>query len=488
MPESSRRQDSILAPPLAPITVALMAVLAVAAFSATSVVAILPTIAADIRDVRLVPWVLTAYLLTSTVVLPMTGPVIDRAGLRWTFRAAAAGLAVSSLLCALAPGAVLLVLARALQGAAAGFGISVAISGIGLVFNPRLRLGAFALGSTVWGATTLAAPMIAVALLSFTDWRLTFVVNAVLALVAGVIGWRRLPGTATSMFRFDWLGGLLLGSAAVAAVAATAWFDGRAVVAVGGMVLLGTVYWWHSGRADHPLLERRLLVSFPYGPVHVAGAAAFAAAVGLDAFLPLYVSAALGRGPLLAGSVVVFMAVGWAAGSILVSRLGARYAVTGLAVAGYGLVSGAVLVVATTFDESQGLAVVFCTVTVLGLGGGAVATSMLTTLQGATTQLEMGRASGAHQFVRSLGQTIGTAVVGGLILYAMRVGGHDAASDTGLLAGAPSIESPSIASAVSTGIRWAASVMVPVVGGGALAALSLHRRTKPGLHQASMAP
>ena len=118
----------------------LMLAMFLAALNQTIVATALPTIGRDFRDFELLPWVVTAYLLSSTVVAPLYGKLSDIHGRRVMLLAAISIFAVGSVLCALAPSMILLALARAVQALGGGGLVSVAMTVVGDIIPPKERV------------------------------------------------------------------------------------------------------------------------------------------------------------------------------------------------------------------------------------------------------------------------------------------------------------------------------------------------------------
>ncbi len=168
-----------------------LTLLALSAFDGMSVAAALPEIGNDL-GVRGLTWVLTAFLLSSTVSMLAAGTVIDALGVALTYRLTLVIFMISSVLCTIAPALGLLIAARVLQGIGGGMVMATTITIIGLTIPDHLRSRAYALNSGVWGVMALIGPALAALMVSVGSWRWIFAINLPLVLVAGAIGWNRL--------------------------------------------------------------------------------------------------------------------------------------------------------------------------------------------------------------------------------------------------------------------------------------------------------
>ena len=397
------------------------------AFDTLSIVTMVPAITADLGDVELISWIITAFLLMSAITILVAGPTVDRWGLRVTFRVSLVVLIVSSIAASVAPTMELLIIARAVQGVGGGAALTVSVAAVGIAIPPALRARSYAANAAVWGVASLAGPGVAAALVSVAGWRLVFLVNVPLGLVAFLFSLHHLPGRlprAPREQRLDMRGLLLIATFTAIVLVGLANFSRWTLIAAVTGTLLAGAYWWHSGRVSNPVLRRDHLVGVPIGALNFLGFGAFAAVLSVIAYTSLFVEGSLGLGTGYAGLAVAITALGWMLGSIASSRLQDRISGYSVITGGMALVFGALLFGIVSYDESSPFALVLIGMFAIGLGVGAFANAQLTTLQALTVEEEMGRVSSSTQYLRSLGNTYGTAASGALILYGVgrRVG------------------------------------------------------------------
>jgi MFS family permease len=446
---------------LLPVTVANLTVVAIAAFDGLAIVAALGDIGADLGDIAFLPWVITAYLATSAVAVIVAGPVIDAIGVRRTFRVTGLWFLVWSAAAAVAPTMPALIAARVLQGLGGGLVMAVAIASVGLAYPHRLRPRAFAANSMVWGVMGFGGPAVAGALLTIGDWRLIFVVQLPITALALAMGWRTLPSTRDRPARItmDWWGTMLLTLLTVSSLVGVSAVGGRwwlVATGIGTAVAAGVWYWRHSGRATDPVLHREHLVRFPLGGVHITSGLVLIAGLAADNYLPVYVQTTRGRSEGLAAFSLVFLTVGWTAGSIVYSRGLSRRREVDVIVLGAGLIVPSTVLAATAIALGWPLWTVFTAFTFIGLSIGLVSTAGLTLLQASSEPTEMGRTNSAHQFVRTLCITYGVALGGAILLLVVsrQVGDVDAVRD--VLAGEDVALGEATNRAIGDGLAWTA--------------------------------
>jgi MFS family permease len=466
---------SVFGPEYRAITVSTLTLLALAAFDGMSVTAALPEIGADL-GVRLLPWVLTAFLLSSTVSMLAAGTIIDTFGVSRTYRATLVVFFLSSVVCTAAPNLPALVAARLVQGVGGGLVMATTIAVVGIAFPDALRPRAYAANSTVWGVMALAGPALAAVLVSVGSWRWIFAINLPLVAVAGWIGWNRLP-TAVPRERvaFDARGLLLVAVFSTVTLLGLSELRWWSAVAVAGSALVVWLYWIHSGRVANPILERRYISTLPYAAMNAVPFLFFAGSLAVDAFVPLYVRGGLGRSSTVAAFAIAFLAIGWTVGSQIVSRLLDRVQNTTAMIGGFLLTLPAIVVAAVVLSDRTPLVVVFVLSFVQGLGIGTVTNATLSLLQRIAVPAEMGRASATHQFIRNLGGTLGTAMAGAVLFFVVdrRVGGVGPVRD--LLAGADVAISEATRSAIADGFRAACVVAAVFTSVGLVFALVARR-------------
>ena len=411
---------SIFSPGIRPITIGILLAMGLVAFDTLSVITMLPAITAELGDVELISWIMTAFLLMSTITILVAGPAVDRWGLRATFRVSLVVLIVSSIAAAAAPTMALLVLARAGQGIGGGAALTVSVAAIGIAIPPELRPRSYATNAGVWGVASLAAPGVAAAFISVASYRWVFLVNVPLGLVAYWSSLHHLPSRLPRTDRdepLDVRGVVLIGIFTAVVLVGLSDFSRWTVVAVAVGILLAGGYWWHAGRAANPVLRREHVVSLPIGALNLIGFGAFAAILSVIAYVPLFVEGSLGLTAGHSGVAVAFTALGWVLGSGGASRVQGRMSGYSVITGGLALILVALLFGLVLYDENSPLILVLVGMLVIGLGGGAFSNAQLTTVQSLTSEDEMGRISSSSQYLRSLGNTYGTAAAGALILY-----------------------------------------------------------------------
>lgn len=273
----------------------------------------------------------------------------------------------------------------------------------------------------------LAGPALAAALVTTTGWRGIFLANLPLAGLAAILGWTRLPPPPPATKEElrseavgDHKGIVLLGGFTVVSLVGVSNLTPTAAVAAGVAALLATFYWMYSGRVARPVLARRHFAEMPLGAINLCFGLAFGAALGIDAYLPIYVRGGLGGSEALAAFSVAFLTIGWTVGSIVTAKLLNRFAETPVSLVGFGLLIPPLLVGLIVYDSKTAVGLVLAMAWILGMGVGMLSMAMLNLLFSRSDPSEVGRASAAHQYIRGLFQTYAAAMVGAILLFVVR--------------------------------------------------------------------
>jgi len=454
-----------------------------AAFDGMAVIAALPSIAGDLGDVSLLPWVSTAYLGTSAVAVLIGGPVIDAIGVRRTFRVTGLWFLMASAAAAVAPSMPLLVAVRVVHGFGAGLVMAVVLATVGLAYPAALRRRAFAAVSMVWGVMSFGGPALAGLLLSVGGWRFVFAVQLPLTTLALAVGWSTLPGTRRrpTAISTDWVGVGLISSIVALLLAAVGqigirWSVTGSTAALA--VAAGAVYWWHAGRVTEPILERTHITRFPLAWVHLTSGLVLVAGLTVDNYLPLYVQLTRGRSVEFAAFSITFLSVGWTSGSFIFSRLLSRWRESAVILLGATLSVPSLVATGVLVAGERSLALILGTFTLVGLSIGLVSTASLTLMQATSDESEMGRVNAAHQFVRNLSITLAVALGGAVILSVVEAQVGDVETVRGVLAGEDVTVGAETMAAVGDGLALAHVPSVVMALGCLWVAVSLIRREK----------
>ena len=410
---------------------ALLLGMLLAALDQTIVSTALPTIVGDLGGASHIAWIVTAYLVTSTVSTPLWGKLGDLYGRKSFFQAAIVIFLAGSALSGLSRTLEMLIAFRALQGLGAGGLMVGAQAIIGDIVSPRERGRYQGLFGAVFAVATVVGPLLGGFLTQHASWRWVFYINVPIGAVALVVTAVVLPAHMRGARKpvIDYVGTLLL-SAAVTALVLVASLGGTtyawssvpiAILGASGVALL-VVWALVERRAREPVLPLHLFANRVFSATSAIGFVVGFGLFGAVTFMPVFLQVAKGADPTLSGLQLLPLMAGLLLTSIVsgvvISRSG-RYKVfpiVGSAVMTLGMYLLAT-VHATTSDG-----VMYLYMVILGLGLGAVMQVLVIAVQNAVPYEELGVATAGATFFRSIGGSFGAAIFGAI--FANVIGGR----------------------------------------------------------------
>lgn len=409
-------------PPIRLLFSALMLVMLLAALDQTIVSTALPTIVGELGGLESLSWVVTAYLLTSTIVVPLYGKFGDLFGRKIVLQAAIVLFLAGSVLCGLAQNMTQLILMRALQGLGGGGLLVVTMAAIGDVIPPAERGRFQGMFGGIYGLATVIGPLIGGFLVEHLSWRWIFYINLPLGIVALlVIGAVFKPHTAHVKHEIDYMGAAFLATTLTCIVLFTTqggvilpWSSGQLwfTLIFGLVALVGFIY--EERHASEPIIplalfkERTFLLCCFIG--FIIGMSLF----GSMTFLPLYLQVVKNSTPSQAGMQLLPMMGGIMLSSIasgrIISRIG-KYRIfpiigTLLASVAMGLLG--------TLNNTTPIGYLYVYICLLGMGLGMVMQVLILAVQNSVHFKHIGVATSGATLFRSIGGSIGVAAFGAM--------------------------------------------------------------------------
>ncbi|MFL5978509.1 MAG: MDR family MFS transporter [Gaiellaceae bacterium] len=401
----------------------LMVALLLAALDQTIVATALPQVVSDLGGISQYSWVFTAYMLGSTVTVPLYGKLGDAHGRKPLFIVAITIFLVGSALCGLAQNMVQLVVFRAIQGVGAGGLFPLTLAMVGMIVPPRDRGRYQGLIGSVFAAASIIGPLIGGFIVDNTSWRWIFFVNLPVGVVALAVILVTMPKRATKQeHSIDWLGSAILAAGTTALLLGLVW-GGReypwgsqqVLGALAAAVALLGVFALFERRVAEPILPFDLLrnqtVASSVACMALVGMAMF----GTISFVPLFVQGVIGTSATASGAVLTPLMLGAVVTSALsgqiVSRTG-RYrpnTLIGPVVLGIGeLLLWRMDVHSTNGEAARNMAIA-------GIGLGMMMQIFVLSIQNSVNRRQMGAATALSQFSRSIGATLGVTLMGVIV-------------------------------------------------------------------------
>ena len=446
------------------IFVAILLGMLLAALDQTIVATALPTVVADLGGAGHQSWVVTSYLLASTITTAVIGKLGDLFGRKAVFQTAIVFFFGGSVLCGLSTSMSMLVASRALQGIGGGAVMVTAMAVIGEVIPLRER-GRYqgALGA-VFGVTTVIGPLLGGFFTDHLSWRWAFWINVPVSVVVFIVAAAAIPRLARSSGKpvIDYAGILLVGLGASGLTLATSW--GGSTYPWGSPTIIGlfaasvlalAVFVWVELRAREPVLPIRLFASPVFtvccGLSFVVGFAMLGALTFLPTFMQFVdgvsaTTSGLRTLPMVVGLLITSMGSG-----VLVGRTG-RYKI-------FPVVGTATMAVAFVLLSQMGAATPIWQQSlylfILGTGIGLCMQVLVLTVQNTVNFTDLGVATSGVTFFRTIGSSFGAAIFGSLFANFLQ----DRIGPALLLSGAP----PEAAQSPQALHRLPAQMAAPIV-------------------------
>ena len=419
---------------------ALAVVVLLSALDQTVVSTAMPRIIEQLQGLSMYAWVTTAYMLTSTVSVPIYGKLSDQYGRKGILILGVVLFLAGSALCGLSGefgalpllggGMMQLIVCRAIQGLGAGALMTVSFAIMADLYPPRERGRLFGVFGSVFGIATVVGPFIGGFLTdhgTFTlrgyqidGWRWVFYVNLPLGLVALFMIMYRMPVLRHGAGgRIDYLGAVLVVLTAatvllgLSLVGTTYPWDSPHILALFavGAVSLG-IFLWIEKHATHPILPLHLFRIHSFRVAALASFVMSTAFLGVVMFMPLYMQVVQGINATQSGFALLPLMAGLIVSSIVCGRLVTRTGRYKPFMVGGGIVLIVGVMALTGIGPDTTSTDLAWRLAITGVGLGPAQTLFSLVIQNSAPLTEIGVATSTGQFSRQMGATVGVAVFG----------------------------------------------------------------------------
>jgi EmrB/QacA subfamily drug resistance transporter len=406
----------------------LMVGMLLAALDQTIVSTALKSIVEDFNGLSHYTWVVTAYLLTSTASTPLYGKISDLYGRRPVFQFAIVTFLIGSFLAGAAQNMGQLIAFRAIQGLGAGGLMALTFVIIGDLVSPRERGRYQGYFGAVWGLAAVAGPLLggffsdSATVFGIAGWRWIFYINLPFGILALILTSSSLR---TSNIRrehsIDYAGAILMVSSVTALLIGISvfgpengWADSKTLGTLALAFVLAVLFLLQEKRALEPILPLDLFKNHTFSLTSALGFIIGAGMFGAIIMLPLFLQVVQGDSATAAGLKLIPFMLGIVSMSILSGKLISkhghykRYPVMGLAIMTVGILALSTLNETTPFWELAIYALL------IGAGLGLSMQTVVIALQNSVEMKDLGIATSANTFFRSVGGTVGVALFGSL--------------------------------------------------------------------------
>lgn len=412
LPMSARRRQAV--------TAGVLLGMCLAALEVTIVGTAMPTVITALGGLSHYSWVFSAYLITSTVPVPVWGKLSDIYGRRRLYQIGIALFLLGSVLSGMSVTMTQLILFRAVQGLGAGVLVPLAMTIIGDIYSLRERTRMQAVFSGVWGISSIVGPFIGGFITDQLSWRWVFYINVPFGIAAAlIIGFALQEPKLKERPNIDYAGALTLITAVTLLMLALVEGGAGLLKPLNIALLLGAVavfglFLAVERRAIDPIMPPQL---FRNRVVAVALGASFCAGVGMFGaitFVPLFAQGVLGSTATQAGSLLMPLMVSWVIMSVIGGRLLLRVGFKRMATVGLVLMSLGLAALSTSSVATSRL-VLSVELAFVGAGLGLTVLTLLLASQQTVPRNQLGLVTSLSQFSRSIGGAMGVAVMGAIL-------------------------------------------------------------------------
>ncbi|MFQ5879970.1 MAG: MDR family MFS transporter [Dehalococcoidia bacterium] len=403
-----------------------------AAMDQTIVNTALPKIVASLGGITLFSWVVTAYILASTSVVPIVGRLSDIFGRKWFIMSGIVLFLIGSMLSGLAQDITQLIAFRALQGLGGGTIMVSAFIIVGDLFPPAERGKWQGVNGMAFGLASVAGPGLGGLLTDYLSWRWVFYINVPIGIVALAVLWAKLPNLryGDGHGKVDYLGAAVMLLAVVPLLLAFSWGGAQypwtsapIVVMFAFSALMVGLLLWVEAHAPEPIIPLHLFRSPIFTSAVILTFLTGVTMLGTLLFIPLFFQAVLQKSATFSGLTLAPMMIGAVAGSLVsgqaLSRLGGHYRWQSLL--GFVVMSTGIYLL-SRMDASTSTATAVRNMVITGVGIGSTIPTLVIAAQNALPHRMLGISTSLVQFVRQLGGTFGVALLGSLLSRQMATG------------------------------------------------------------------
>lgn len=409
------------------------------AIEATIVSTAMPAVVADLGGFRLYSWVFSAYLLMNSVTVLIYGKLSDLFGRKPILSFGILVFLAGSILCGFADSMNTLIFYRMIQGFGAGAVMPIATTIVGDIYTREERASIQGYLSSVWGISAISGPAIGGLLVQYVSWRFVFWINIPLGLLSIAGLWLFLhENVEKKKHQIDYPGAILLTIAIsslmyvlVEGGSGIAWNSMEAIGLFAVFLVTFALFIFQEKRTAEPVMPLSIWRERSIFIANITSLSTGIMLIGISSFIPTFVQGVMEQTPIIAGFTLTAMSIGWPIASALSGRLLIKlgYRITSI-IGGISLILGSIVFV--TMSAETGPIWVAVGSFVVGVGMGLTSTAFIVSIQSTVSWQQRGIATASNMFMRNLGNTIGAALLGGILNNGLRHFFQQSESKTGV--------------------------------------------------------
>lgn len=394
----------------------------ITAIEGTIVSTAMPSIVGELGGFSLFSWAFSTFLLAQAVTIPIYGKFADLKGRKPIFTFGVVIFLIGSVLCGLAQSMKMLIFFRLLQGIGAGAIGSISTTIIGDIYNIEERAKIQGYISSVWGISSIVGPALGGIFVQYLHWSWVFWVNIPLGIISLAGIWLYLheevegkehqvdyPGAA---LLFIYISSLMF--IFIEGGVTWPWVSWPIFILTGLFLLSFILFIKQEKRAVEPVMPLQIWRNPLIAVANIASLTTGAVMIGVTTFLPTFVQGVMGLSPTVAGFTLCAMSIGWPLASAFSGKIMLRYGYRKTSIAGgIILILGAIFFL--TLVPEKGPIWAGIGSFLIGVGMGLTSTTFIVSIQSSVDWQTRGVATASNMFMRILGNTIGAALLGGIL-------------------------------------------------------------------------
>lgn len=404
------------------VLISVMLAMFMGAIEGTIVSTAMPAIVGELGGFTLYSWVFSAYLLMNSVTVLIYGKLSDLFGRKPVLFVGIFIFLVGSILCGFADSMKMLIIFRLIQGFGAGAVTPIATTIVGDIYTQEERAKIQGYLSSVWGISAVLGPAIGGFLVQYVSWHYVFWINIPLGILsmAGLYFFLH-EKVEKRQHKIDYPGAVLLtvaiSSLMLILVEGGAHWAWNSFQSLALFILCAVSLFWfvlQENRAAEPMMPFNIWKERSIFIANVTSLTTGIMLIGISSFLPAYVQGVMGKTPIIAGFTLTAMSIGWPIASTLSGRM--------LITMGYrmtSIIGGAFLIAGSLFfalmTAGSGPLWAATGSFLVGVGMGLTSTAFIVSIQSTVNWQQRGIATASNMFMRNLGNTIGAAMLGGIL-------------------------------------------------------------------------
>jgi EmrB/QacA subfamily drug resistance transporter len=380
----------------------------------------MPTIISELNGFSIFAWVTTAYMITSTTIVPIVGKLSDLYGRRFLYLIGTIIFIIGSGLCATATTMEQLVIYRGIQGIGGGMIMPLSQTIIGDIFTAEQRAKWQGIFGALFGLSSVIGPFLGGLIVDSISWHWIFLINVPFGLLSALlifVGLKHEPVEKQDKVNIDYLGIFTLIPAIVLLLLGLTfggdkfeWASATSLLIFGGSILFFILFGLIERKAVEPILDLSLFKNRTFATMNGLGFLLGLGMFGAIMFVPMFMQGILGVSPTRAGSTMTPMMIAMIAASIVGGQLLLRVTFRSVLTIGMGLATLGFYLMSTMGLDSNEFTAYFYMV-ILGLGMGLVMPTLMIAIQNEFPKSQLGTVTSASTFFRSIGGTIGITIL-----------------------------------------------------------------------------